>query len=133
MISVLFTQNINSYYLNFYRKIIQILYTPIISAFLKYCFHLQICNVFRIIATPKNCEECEIPATQIPYKIHGMDLLFNKWIYLLLESMNFTPLYREEKSFIFQNRIFQIWWLISNMEGKLLCAICRTELLKLPE
>ena len=62
---------------------------------------------FRFFATPKNCEACEIPTTQIPYKIHGMDLLFNKWIYLYLESMNFTQLNREEKSFIFQNRIFK--------------------------
>ena len=40
---------------------------------------------FRFFATPKNCEACKRhrPTTQIPYKIHSMDLLFNKWIFFI--------------------------------------------------
>ena len=56
-------------------------------------------NFLDFFATPKNCEACKRhrPTTQIPCKIHSMDLLFNKWIYLFLGSMNFTRLNREEK------------------------------------
>ena len=51
----------------------------------------------------KNCEACKRhrPTTQIPYKIHSMDLLFNKWIFLFLGSLNFTRLNREEKQSLF--------------------------------
>ena len=58
---------------------------------------------FRFFATAKNCEACKRhrPTTQIPYKIHSMDLLFIKWIHLFLGSMNFTRLNREEKRSLF--------------------------------